>query len=92
MLKVCFDPMVDSLLVSFCCCPHIKVLYCLTDGHNIYDIDGQDRNETDHQGTVSCEGSTTCGEAEGFAGMKLTLANLPDGTRILLSLDAVIVD
>ena len=47
--------------------------------HNNYDILRQDRNETDHQGALSCEGSTTCGEAEGFAGTKLTLANLPDG-------------
>ena len=26
LMKVCFDPLVDCLLVSFCCCPCIKVL------------------------------------------------------------------
>ena len=54
---------------------NIATLQCLTD--DIYDIFGQDRNETDS----SCEGSTTCGEAEGFAGTRLTLANLLDGTE-----------
>ena len=42
-----------------------------------YDIFGHDRNETDS----SCEGSMTCGEAPGFAGTRLTLANLLDGTE-----------
>ena len=38
-----------------------------------------------------CEGSMTCGEAEGFAGTKLTLANLLDGNFILFCvLDAII--
>ena len=77
LLKVRAHPLVDSLLVSFCCCHHIKVLQCLTDSHKNADIAGHNKNETD----LSCEGSTTCGAVGGFAGTRRTLASLQDGGR-----------
>ena len=56
-------------------------LQCLIDDHDNDGNYGLDKNEIDHQGALSCEGSTTCGEAEGFAGTRPTLASLPDGGR-----------
>ena len=47
LLKVCSDSLVDSVPLSFRCCPRIKVLHCLTDGHVNDDFDGQEKNETD---------------------------------------------